>query len=61
MIETIKTTSWVVVNKTTRTAIFETFKQNVAKAINTEKYEALPIEDYLIELNTRIQVEGKTS
>lgn len=50
--------SWVIVDKATRTAIFETFKASTAQAINTAKYEAMPIEDYLIEFNAKVKANG---
>jgi hypothetical protein len=48
-----RTASWVVVDKATRAAIFETFLPHVAAAINTTKYEAVPILAYLQSLNKR--------
>lgn len=47
----MKTASWVIVNKATGFAIFETFNENTAKAINTQLYKAVPILEYLQSLN----------
>ena len=43
----MKTASWVIINNATRQAIFETFNENTAKAINTRLYEAIPILEWL--------------
>ena len=43
----MKVASWVIINKATRQAIFETFNENTAKAINTRLYEAIPILEWL--------------
>ena len=50
-------TSWIIRNKATREVICETFELRVAKSINTEKYEAVPIYEYLAEVNRRIRAE----
>jgi hypothetical protein len=47
----MKTASWVIINKATRQAVFETFNENTAKAVNTARYEAVPILQYLQQLN----------
>jgi len=43
----LKTASWVIVNKATNTAVFETFNENTAKAINQRLYKAVPILEWL--------------
>lgn len=43
--------SWVIRNKETGEVLFETFSQKVVGALNTKKYEAVPIEEYLGSLN----------
>ena len=53
-----KTASWVIVNKATGVAVFETFNQNTAKAINDKLYKAVPILEYLQEFNRRVKCEG---
>jgi hypothetical protein len=45
--------SWVIVRKSDNTAVFETFNKRVAQAINTDKYLAVPIEQYLGNLNAQ--------
>lgn len=45
------TASWVIKRKETGEVIAETFLKNVVDAINTNKYEAVPIRDYLAGLN----------
>ena len=51
----LKTASWVIVNKATRQAIFETFNENTAKAVNVKLYEALPALQYLRQLNKSLK------
>jgi hypothetical protein len=46
-----ETASWVVRNKATGEVLFETYDKKKVKALNTSKYEAVPIEKYLPELN----------
>ena len=43
--------SWVIVEKTTNKAIFETFSEKTAKSINADKYKAIPILQYLQDFN----------
>ena len=47
----MKTASWVIVEKATGKAIFETFNSKVADAVNREKYEVVPILEYLVSIN----------
>jgi hypothetical protein len=51
----MKTASWIIINKTTRQAVFETFNENTAKAVNTRLYEAIPALQYLQQLNRNIK------
>lgn len=51
----MSTTSWVIINKATRQAVFETFNENTAKAVNTRLYEAVLILEYLQQLNRSIK------
>jgi len=53
----MSTASWVIINKATRQAVFETFNENTAKAVNTRLYEAVPILQYLQQLNRSIKGE----
>lgn len=43
----MKTASYVIIEKVSKTALFETFSSVVANAINTDKYRAVPILEYL--------------
>jgi hypothetical protein len=50
-----KPASWVIVNKSTGLCLFETFNIKIAQAINQNKYDVLPIYDYLAKLNRSIK------
>lgn len=50
--------SWVIVDKATGKGLFETFNENVAKAINTNNYDVVPIQEYLETLNAKIKAAG---
>lgn len=43
--------SWVIREKGSTEAILETFSPTVVEKINTDKYEAIPIGQYLANLN----------
>ena len=45
------TTSWILRNKTTKQVIMETFDPRKVAALNTTKYEAVSILDYLVSIN----------
>lgn len=51
----MQTASWVIRNKETKEALFETFNEKLVSKLNTEKYEAVPILEYLVELNKKIK------
>lgn len=51
----MRTASWVIVDKVTRKAVLETFSADVAQAVNVAKYEAVPILQYLQDLNRSIR------
>jgi hypothetical protein len=51
----MRTASWVIVDKVSGKAIFETFSQHIAEKINQEKYLALPALTYLQNLNKSIR------
>lgn len=57
----MRTASWVIVNKETGEAMFETYNQNLLHIINTEKYEIMPILKYLGALNRKIQNKEQSS
>jgi hypothetical protein len=50
----MKTASWIIVNRATGAAVFETFNENTAKAINETLYRAIPALEYLQQLNARL-------
>lgn len=59
----LKTASWVVRRLATGEVMFETFNPKVVEALNTERYEAVPILAYLQSLNGKalpLQVSGNT-
>jgi hypothetical protein len=43
--------SWVLRNKITKEVICETYDPRKVAALNTDKYEAVPIQEYLGSLN----------
>lgn len=45
------TASWVIRNKETGEVLFETFDKRKVDALNTAKYEAVPIQQYLSSLS----------
>jgi len=47
----MKTASWIIVNLATNQAVFETYNENTAKAINKRLYRAVPILEWLVNLN----------
>ena len=52
------TASWIIRNRHTAEVIGETFNAAVVAALNTAKYEAVPIMQYLQELNRKIKQEN---
>lgn len=50
--------SWVIRNKETGQVVMETFNPDKVKALNTGKYEAVPIAKYLGDLNRQIKREA---
>ena len=55
----MKTASWVVREKSSGKVMFETYNAKLAAALNTEKYEAVPIKDYLASINRSIKTNAK--
>lgn len=47
----MKTASWVIREKQSGKVILETFDSKKVDALNTAKYEAVPIREYLASLN----------
>lgn len=48
-----RTASWVLRDKETKAAVMETFDPRLVERLNTDKYEAVPIGQYLGEINGR--------
>lgn len=46
-----RTASWVIRHKATGDIVFETFNRRVVELLNTDKFEAVPILEYLQSLN----------
>lgn len=53
--------SWVIVEKGTQKAIFETHNENLKNTLNTDKYEMIPIRKYLEDLNEKIRQQTRES
>lgn len=49
------TASWVIVSFATGQAVLETYSEAVAQAINTDKYKAVPIYDWLASINQQLR------
>lgn len=49
-----QTTSWVIKEKSTGAVLFETFDRKKVDALNTKKYEAVPILEHLASINRSI-------
>lgn len=47
----MKTASWVIIRISDNEAVLETFNPKVIAAMNTERYKAVPILEYLGSLN----------
>jgi hypothetical protein len=56
-----RTASWVIRDKKTKAPVMETFNQSTAERVNTAKYEAVPIGQYLGEINGRSKPAIDTS
>ncbi|WP_205804218.1 hypothetical protein [Burkholderia sp. Ac-20365] len=51
----MKTASWVIREKCTGNVLFETWDEQKVARLNTSRYEAVPILDYLTGLNRAIR------
>lgn len=49
--------SWVIRERATGDVVMETYDRRIADRLNTAKYEAVPILEYLGSLNRQIQSE----
>jgi hypothetical protein len=55
-----RTASWAIRDKATGEVVMETFDQKKVDALNTEKYEAVPIQQHLAEVNASIKAGDET-
>lgn len=55
------THSWVIKERDTGSIIMETFKKKVVDALNTSKYQAVPIQEHLAGLNKELRESAKRS
>lgn len=55
-----RTASWAIRDKATGDVVMETFDQKKVDALNTEKYEAVPIQQHLAEVNASIKAGDET-
>lgn len=53
-----ETASWVIRERATGNVLFETFDRRKVEALNTAKYEAVPILDYLVGFNRAVKEAG---
>lgn len=50
--------SWVIRETAAKRVLFETFSAKLVAALNTQRYEAVPIGQYLGEMNREIREAG---
>lgn len=50
----MRSPSWVVVEKSTSKVVIETFSKTLVEQLNTEKYLAVPIMEYLQNVNMKL-------
>lgn len=55
----MKTASWIIRNKETKEVVMETFSGDLAAAVNADKYEAVPILQYLQEVNRDLKLAAE--
>lgn len=55
----MKTASWVIVSKETGESLFETFDPRKVAALNTDKYKAVPILEWLQHLNRTFKSQNE--
>lgn len=53
----MKTASWIIRNKYTKQVVMETFDNAVVNILNRDKYEAVPILEYLVSINGKAKVQ----
>ena len=50
--------SWVIVDRDTGRPVLETFRASIVEKVNTARYEAVPILEYLYRFNASISAES---
>lgn len=53
----MKGNSWVIIELSTNKVLFETWSVKLVNAINTAKYKAVPILEYLVAFNKSVTDE----
>jgi hypothetical protein len=51
------TNSWIIVDKASGKAVFETYNAATASAVNRNSYDVLTAYDYLVRLNRQIAAQ----
>jgi hypothetical protein len=51
-----KTASWVIVDKATGKAVLEIWNEEWLKLLKTDKYQAIPVQEYLGGLNSPLTI-----
>lgn len=55
----MRTASWVVREKSSGKVMFETYSAKLVAALNIDKYEAVPIKEYLASINRSIKANAR--
>lgn len=53
--------SWIIVSRATGKPVLETFKYDIAKAINQSAYEVLTAMQWLVRFNTQVKKDGQVN
>ncbi len=56
----MKTASWIIVDRKTGKAVLETFNKKTADAVNTKRYEVLPVLQWLQRINGKTIMKNPT-
>ena len=51
-------TSWVIIEKATGCAVMETYNQKTVNAVNRNKFEVIPILEYLCNFNAKVKANN---
>lgn len=55
----MKTASWVIVSRETGNAVWETFSLTLAERVNRDKYDVVPILQWLQSLNKKAEAGAR--